>query len=76
MANKFTRRRAQLQIKAAAARRRAPKETPSPPPAEATSKAGPPRAGVEVTDEKTGKITLATRRRARRSGRGRVVPDA
>ena len=61
LANKFTRRRAQLQIEKAGGSVDdvAPKETkkPSPPPAEATSKAqGLPEPWVEVTDEKTGKV--------------------
>ncbi len=60
LANKFTRRRAQLQIEKAGGSVDdvAPKATkPSPPPAEATSKAqGLPEPWVEVTDEKTGKV--------------------
>ena len=61
LANKFTRRRAQLQIEKAGGSVDdvAPKETkkPSPPPTEATSKAqGLPEPWVEVTDEKTGKV--------------------
>ena len=60
LANKFTRRRAQLQIEKAGGSVDdvAPKATkPSPPPAEATSKVqGLPEPWVEVTDEKTGKV--------------------
>ena len=58
LANKFTRRRAQLQIeKAGGSLGDAAPDAPKPPPVEATSKAqGLPEPWVEVTDEKTGKI--------------------
>ena len=58
LANKFTRRRAQLQIeKAGGSLGDAAPEAPKPPPAEATSKVqGLPEPWVEVTDEKTGKV--------------------
>ena len=60
LANKFTRRRAQLQIeKAGGSLGDAAPEAPKPPPAEATSKAqGLPEPWVEVTDEKTGQGLL------------------
>ena len=58
LANKFTRRRAQLQVeKAGGSLGDAAPDAPRPPPVEATSKAqGLPEPWVEVTDEKTGKI--------------------
>ena len=58
LANKFTRRRAQLQIeKAGGSLGDAAPDAPKPPPVEATSKAqGLPEPWVEVTDEKTGKV--------------------
>lgn len=60
LANKFTRRRAELQIEKAGGTVDAPAATetkPAPPPPAATSKAqGLPEPWVEVTDEKTGKV--------------------
>ena len=80
LANKFTRRRAQLQIEKAGGSLGdvAPKETkPSPPPAEATSKSrASPSRGSRSRTRRPARSTTATRRRARRSGRGRSSTDA